>query len=139
MDSVTCHERFETKPLCFIVTGSRRVDGLPVLAEAFQSAMSLTLLFGVFVSYQHAEHVSDSNGNFRRSSTSRRDGANCEVDHVWSPLAVLTPLRWCWVCCAYGLLHSSQGYKLILIAIKKKKCHIFLLQVAERRKQVSKG
>lgn len=118
MDSVTCHERFETKPLCFIVTGSRRADGLPVLAEAFQSVTSLTLLLGVFVSYQHVEHVSDSGGNFRRTSTSRRDGADWEVDDIWSPLPVLIPLRWCWVCCACGFLPSSQGYKLILTAIK---------------------
>ena len=83
MDSVMCHERFETKTSSFVVIGSGRCSGgsarlgCRCLAEAFQcNRVRKFYGFWCFSATGVLDHVSDLGGNFRRSSTSRRDGAN---------------------------------------------------------------
>lgn len=58
--------------------GAKSGWGPPVVAEAFQSTDVLNFCCsGCSSATSVFDHVSDVGGNFRRSSTSSRDGTNC--------------------------------------------------------------
>lgn len=123
-DSAVCHERFETKTLRFIVTGSGRCrgglnqTGPPVLAVAFQYKRVLQFCsLWCFSATSMLDRGSDLGGHFRRSSTSRRDRADSAelrqrraCRHRLGGADALTSAEIIFS----SLSNSSQGYKLIV-------------------------
>lgn len=98
--------------------GGLNQTGPPVLAEAFQYKRVLKFCsLWCFSATSVLDRGSDLGGRFRRSSTSRRDGADAaelRQQHVcWHCLGAADALTFAEIIFS-NLSNSSQGYKLIV-------------------------